>query len=255
MKKLPLIIGNWKMNKSIGESVEMIHKLRSEGIDGIKNVETVIAPSYLALAAVQKVCKGSRIRLAAQNVSCLQGNYCGEISPHMLAGLCQYAVVGHSERRIWFGDTDEMVNRRLHACLEAEITPILCIGDTKEERDAGRTEEAVERQLTLGLNGVADPSDVVILYEPVWALGTGISLAGVQAGEYIGGLRRKIARLYDEKKAQAVRMIYAGSVRPDNAAEFISRLEIDGLAVGTASLDAERFCEIVRMVSDFYNIS
>ncbi len=245
----PLVIGNWKTNKSIGESVEMIHKLRSEGIDSIKNVETVIAPSYLAMAIVQKECEGSGIRLAAQNASCLQGNCCGEISPHMLSGLCQYAVVGHSERRKYCGDTDETVNRRLIACLDAGITPILCTGDTREEMQAGLTEDVIERQLVLGMNGVKDPSQVVILYEPVWALGTGVSPTGAQAGEIIGALRQKIARHYDDLAAQSVRIVYAGSVRPENASEFIGRPEIDGLAVGNASLDADCFLEIVRIVS------
>lgn len=251
MKK-PLILGNWKMNKNIEESVELIRKLRAEGIDGIENAETVIAPSYLAIAPVCQACEGSVIQLAAQHVSFMQGNYCGEISPDMLSGLCRYAVKGHSERRIYFGDTDETVNRRLAACLEAGITPVLCTGDTKEEMEAARTEEAVERQLARGLNGVEDPSGVVVLYEPVWALGTGVSPAGGKAGDIIGGIRRKIARLYDEKTAQDVRLIYAGSVRPENAAEFIAQPEIDGLAVGTASLFADRFLEIIRTVSNIY---
>lgn len=254
-KKRPLVIGNWKMNKSIKESVDIVQALRSEPlcVDAIKNVDILITPSYIALTDVKEACRGSVMLLGGQDVFYIQtGAYCGAVSPRMLSEVCGYAFVGHSERRMYFGETDEIVNKKLLACIEAGITPVFCLGESSEAYGSGKTEEYIMSQLIAGLKGAALPKDIVILYEPVWALGTG-KVPEPERVDYIMGLLQKaVFDRYGREAFNKIRFVYAGSINSDNAASYAGLKNVDGLALGTASLYADKFCSIVRTVSDLY---
>jgi triosephosphate isomerase len=245
----PLIAGNWKMNTNIGEAEELVGKMINE-LDGIKNVDRVVCPPFVSLAAVAEIIKGSTIKLGAQNVYFEnKGAYTGEVSPLMLFGLCQFIIIGHSERRQYFNETDEIVNKKVKAALGAGIKPILCLGEKLEENEAGRTAEVVSRQLGSALAGVTSLGGAVIAYEPIWAIGSGRSASGRQANQTIALIRRRLARLFDEETAQNTRILYGGSVTADNITDFVSQPEIDGALVGGASLKPEQFISIVEQTA------
>jgi triosephosphate isomerase len=198
------------------------------------------------LALSRDVLAGSTIKVGAQNVFWEEkGAFTGEVSPPMLSDFCEYVIVGHSERRKYFGETDETVNRRLKAALAQGLRPIFCIGETAEEREAGRTEEVLLRQVRGGLAGIEIGPGFVVAYEPVWAIGTGVPATGEMANETIGLIRRELASLYGGELAQAARIQYGGSVDGANIAEFMAEPEIDGALVGGASLKADVFTAIV----------
>ncbi|MBI4180684.1 MAG: triose-phosphate isomerase, partial [Chloroflexi bacterium] len=178
-----------------------------------------------------------------------KGAYTGEISPLMLANLCEFVIIGHSERRQFFGDTGEIVNKKIKAALKVGLKPILCLGERLEENEAGRTEEVVTEQLRSSLDGIAYHRDLVIAYEPVWAIGTGKAATAQQANQTMGIIRRDFARLYDKEVTQQLRILYGGSVTADNIAEFMPQAEIDGALVGGASLKADQFVSIVRQTA------
>ena len=246
----PLIAGNWKMNTKVDEAVALVYKM-IESLDKIRNVEKVICPPFVSLAAVAERIKDSPIKLGAQNMYFEgKGAYTGEISPLMLADLCQFVIIGHSERRQYFNETDEIINNKVKAALKYGIKPILCVGEKLEENEAGKTAKIVSQQLGSALADVDSLGGTVIAYEPVWAIGTGRSATGEQANETIGLIRRKIASLYDEEVAQNVRLLYGGSVTDENIAEFIKQTEIDGALVGGASLKAEQFISIVKQTAE-----
>jgi triosephosphate isomerase len=248
--RTPMIAANWKMNTTVDEAVALIGKM-FEALDKIKNVEKVVCPPFVSLAAVAEIIKGSSLKLGAQNMHFEdKGAYTGEVSPLMLAGLCQFVIIGHSERRQYFNETDEIINKKLKAALKYGIEPILCIGEKLEENEAGMTAEVVSRQLKSALADVVNLSDAVIAYEPVWAIGSGRSATGEQANKTIALIRRKIADLYDKAAAQNIRLLYGGSVTAENIAEFIKQPEIDGALVGGASLKAEQFISIVRQTAE-----
>lgn len=248
--RLPVVAGNWKMNTTIEEAVALAGQLRA-GLDDIPGVEAVVCPPFVSLAAVKIVIEGSTVRLGAQNMFYKEkGAYTGEISPPMLADLCHYVIIGHSERRLHFGETDEGVNRKLKAALGVGLKPIFCVGETLAEKETGRTEDVLSRQLTQGLAGIEDLDGMVIGYEPVWAIGTGRAASGGQANDTIGFIRRRLAGLYSEETAGSIRIQYGGSVNADNIAEFVSQPEIDGALVGGASLKAEQFISIVRQTAE-----
>jgi len=247
--RLPLIAGNWKMNTTVSEATKLVFTMR-DGLDGIANVEKVLCPPFVSLAAVRELLKESSIKLGAQNLFYeARGAYTGEISPVMIAELCEYVIIGHSERRQYFNETGEIVNKKIMAALKAGIKPILCIGERLAENEAGRTEEVVTEQLEASLAGVNNPDGLVIAYEPVWAIGTGKAATGQQANETIALIRRTIARLYDDNFAGDLRILYGGSVTAGNATEFMQQSEIDGALVGGASLDANTFMDIVVQTS------
>ena len=247
---LPLIAGNWKMNTTVSEAVALVSEMRP-GLDEIDKVEKVICPPFISLAAVKEVIKGSSIKLGAQNMYFeSRGAYTGEISPIMLAELCEYVIIGHSERRQYFGESGEIINKKVRAALKVGLKPILCIGEKLDDYEAGRAEKVVTKQLESALAGIGDISGLVIAYEPVWAIGTGRAATGKQANETIGLIRRNMAKLYSGETAQGLRILYGGSVTGVNAAEFIKQPEIDGALVGGASLDADQFLSIVRQTAE-----
>jgi len=234
--RVPIIAGNWKMNTTLSEATELVKAMRAE-LDQIDNVEKVICPPFISLARVGELIKGSSLKLGAQNVYFEEkGAYTGEISPLMLTDQCEFVIIGHSERRQYFNETGEIVNKKIVAALKVGLKPILCIGERLEENEAGRTEEVVTEQLRSSLAEIAYLNGLVIAYEPVWAIGTGRAATGEQANETIGLIRRNIAKLYDKETAQNMRILYGGSVTAANTAEFINQPEIDGALVGGASL-------------------
>ena len=245
-----MIAGNWKMNTTVGEAIELVNEMRQE-LDRIDNVDKVICPPFVSLATIKGLIKGSSIKLGAQNIYFEEkGAYTGEISPLMLADLCEFVIVGHSERRQYFNETIEVVDKKVQAALKVGLTPILCIGESSEENEAGKTEEILTRQLSSPSARLYYLGGLILAYEPIWAIGTGRAATGRQANGTIGFIRRHIAQQYGKGIAQEVRILYGGSVTADNIAEFISQPEIDGALVGGASLKASEFLNIVRQTSE-----
>jgi triosephosphate isomerase (TIM) len=247
--RIPLVAGNWKMYKTVAEARHLVSEL-VPGLQVLDGVERVLCPPFPSLLAVAALLEGTDIRLGAQNMHWeASGAYTGEVSPLMLAELCQYVILGHSERRTYFNETDETVNRKLHSALAHDLIPILCVGETLEEYEAGQTNEVVSRQMKLGLAGLqlVDGSAIVVAYEPVWAIGTGRASTASGANEVIADvIRAAMKELFGEEIAQAVRVLYGGSVKGENAAEFFSQPDIDGALVGGASLKVGDFTQIVQ---------
>jgi len=251
--RTPLIAGNWKMNTIVPEALELVRAMKDE-LEKIASVEKVICPPFVSLAPVKELLAGSAIKLGAQNLFFAEkGAYTGEVSPLMVADLCEYGIIGHSERRQYFHETGDIVNKKIVAALQADIIPIMCVGESLEENEAGKTEIVVAEQLRAALDGVEDIDGLVIAYEPVWAIGTGKSATGEQAGETIAFIRQSIASAYGEKVAQEMRILYGGSVNSANAAEFMQQPEIDGALVGGASLKASEFISIVSQTATSKN--
>ncbi len=253
MARRPIIAANWKMHKTHLEAIQAVQKLSYLlDRDDADRAEVVICPPFTALRTIETLIQSDRLRFAlgAQNVHFEEkGAFTGEVSATMLEALrCRYVIVGHSERRQLFGEADETVNRKVRAVFAHAMTPILCVGETLEERDLGNTEEKVGKQVRAATSGVAtdDLAKLVIAYEPIWAIGTGRNAEPTDAGEVIGMIRRTIASLGTEETAQAVRVQYGGSVKPGNIREFMAHPEIDGALVGGASLDPEEFALIVK---------
>jgi triosephosphate isomerase len=249
MGRLPFIAGNWKMNKTVGEAIDLVRQLKAS-ISGMEGVEVAVAPPFTALYAVHKELEGSSIRLAAQNLFWEEkGAYTGEVSPPMLKELgCQYIILGHSERRQFFGETDETVNRKMKAALGQDLKVIFCIGETLKEREEGKTFSVIERQITGGLKdiGKEEMKRVVVAYEPVWAIGTGKTATPEQAEEVHRFIREKLEKLYSRGIAEEVRIQYGGSVTPENVKGLMNQKNIDGALVGGASLKSDTFSKIVR---------
>lgn len=249
MGRMPFIAGNWKMNKTVGEAVDLVRQLKAS-ISGLEGVEVAVAPPFTALYAVGKELEGSSIRLAAQNLFWEEkGAYTGEVSPPMLKELgCQYAILGHSERRQFFGETDETVNRKMKAALGQDLKVIFCIGETLKEREGGKTFSVIERQITGGLKdiGKEEMKRIVVAYEPVWAIGTGKTATPEQAEEVHRFIREKLEKLYSRGITEEVRIQYGGSVTPENVKGLMNQKNIDGALVGGASLKSDTFSKIVR---------
>ena len=249
----PIVAGNWKMNKTVGEALTLVRELRGMVSMVRDKVEVVVAPPFTALHAVAKAIEDSNIQLAAQN--CFWepwGAFTGEISAPMLEEVgCTYVIIGHCERRQIFGETDESVNRRVKAALSSQLLPIICIGETLEQRDLGRTLDVVSRQLAGALAGfvAADVARFVIAYEPVWAIGTGRNATSSQAQEVHAHIREQLTGLYGREISERVRIQYGGSVKPDNAADLMAKPDVDGALVGGASLKAGDFAAIVKAAS------
>ena len=245
--RIPVIAGNWKLFKTISESVALVDDLKSLVAD-IHGVEIVVAPVFTALSRVCDAVKGSNILLAAQD--CYweeEGAFTGEVAPKLLKDAgCSHVIIGHSERRQYFGETDLGVNKKTKAAIAAGLTAIVCVGELLAEREAEQTFSVIETQIQGGLAGLAADSlkHVVIAYEPVWAIGTGKTASDAQAQEVHAFIRRLIARLFNQSAADAVRILYGGSVKPDNAKGLMSQPDIDGALVGGASLKAESFAAI-----------
>jgi len=245
----PLIAGNWKMNTNLSEATSLVQAMLPE-LDGIAGVEKVLCPPFISLVAVGELIKGTSVKLGAQNMfSEDKGAYTGEVSPLMLIDLCEFVILGHSERRQYFAETDEIVNKKVKKALDFGFTPILCVGERLEDNEAGRTEKIIKGQVQAALAGINPTSQLVIAYEPIWAIGTGRAANGKQANATISLVRNTVASLWDSKSAQAIRILYGGSVTGENIAEFIAEPEIDGALVGGASLKANEFVSIVSQTA------
>lgn len=246
--RTPFISGNWKMNTTLAEAVALVRKLKPL-LEPVTNVEKVVCPPFISLAAVKAELTGSSIKVGAQNLYFEEkGAYTGEVSPLMLASICEYVIIGHSERRQYFGEDGIIINRKLLAAQKAGLKPILCVGEKLAENEAGKTEYVLKTQIDEALVEV-DLNSLVIAYEPVWAIGTGKAASGRQANTTISFIRHRIAGK-DARAAGALRILYGGSVTATNAGEFLSQPEIDGALVGGASLKAEEFAAIVRQASE-----
>lgn len=247
-KRRPLIAGNWKMYKTVAEAVAFINHVKSK-LNGLDDRDVLICPPCTALAPVADLLRGSRIALGAQNVYPEpKGAFTGEISPEMLADVgCAYVIIGHSERRQYFSETDAFVNKKIKAGLLHNLIPIVCIGETLKEREENRTYEILKTQLTLGLAGIKTTGDnIVVAYEPVWAIGTGKTATTQQAQEAHAFIRDQLAAVLNRGVAGKIRILYGGSIKPENIDGLMTQPDVDGGLVGGASLDAESFIRIVK---------
>jgi triosephosphate isomerase (TIM) len=244
-----IIIGNWKMNKTVTDTIRMITELKGM-LSGKQDADVVVAPPFVSLAAAEIAAQGTPIQVASQNVHSEEsGAFTGEISTSMLVDVgCKYAIVGHSERRTLFGETDAMINKKVRALLDNELIPVFCLGETKPQRAAGKTFDVVETQLREGLRGVSDTDavQVIVAYEPVWAIGTGETATPATAQEVHQFLREKLGVIFRKELAHEIRIIYGGSVNRDNIRDLMAQPDIDGALVGGASLDARSFADIVH---------
>ena len=251
--KMRVIAGNWKMYKTVDEAVELVNSIR-DGIGEFPRVEVIVCPPFISLAKIKDIVMGSSIKLGAQNVFYEEtGAYTGEISPGMLVGLCQYVIIGHSERRGYFNETNEIVNRKLKAAIRHGLKPILCVGENLAEKESGATESLITRQLTEGLRGI-DTSALLIAYEPIWAIGTGRAASGPYANNVMSLIRKFLAERFTPREAENIPLLYGGSVNPGNIAEFLSQHDIDGALVGGASLKSEQFLSIVQQANDIRSL-
>ncbi len=246
--RTPIIAGNWKMNKTAAEAVEFVREIRN-GLGQIKGVDKVVCPPFVALPGVFDALQATDIGIGAQNMHFAEnGAYTGECAPNMLTPFCQYVILGHSERRAYFGETDDGVNKKAKAALAHGLIPIICVGETLEQNEAGETQAFVSGQVRAALEGLtADQvAGLIIAYEPIWAIGTGKSASAAQAGSIIGlSVRGPIAEMFGEETAQKVRIQYGGSVKENNIAEYMAQPDIDGALVGGASLKTG-FVELVK---------
>jgi triosephosphate isomerase len=246
--RIPFIAGNWKMYKTVSEAVVFVKELRT-AVKDVDRVEIVLAPAFTALHAVAEAARNTNLGVAAQDLYWeREGAFTGEVSADMVkeAGA-EYAIVGHSERRRMFGETDAIVNRKAMAALGAGLTPIVCIGETLDERERDDTLAVLDRQIKDGLDRVSaeQVADIVLAYEPVWAIGTGRTATATQAGEAHAHIRKRVRQWFGADAAERCHIIYGGSVKPDNIRELIAETDVDGALVGGASLDVRGFADIV----------
>ena len=248
-KRRPIIAGNWKMNKTSTEARDLASKLIPL-VSGVKDRDIVLAPPFTSLPAVAETIKGTNMALSAQDLFWEEkGAFTGEISAEMLLDLgCKYVIIGHSERRQFFGETDETVNKKVRQALNKGLLPIVCAGELLSEREAGKANEVIERQVVGALKGVtaAEMQKIVIAYEPVWAIGTGKTATPDQANEIHAFIRQKIKSMYNGDVAGALRIQYGGSVTPENVSTLMAKPDIDGALVGGASLKPESFAALVN---------
>jgi triosephosphate isomerase len=251
-KRTPVIAGNWKMYKTSAEAIALVQELAAL-VANASGREIVICPPFTVLPAVKPALVGTNIKLGAQNLSWeAQGAFTGEISAPMLKDVgCEYVIIGHSERRQFFAETDENVSRKLKAALSAGLIPIVCVGESLSEREAGITSTVVSRQVKLGLAGLSpdDAKTIIIAYEPIWAIGTGKTATAEDANAMCSFIRLIVTGMFGTPVADAMRIQYGGSVKPDNVDELMATSDIDGALVGGASLKAADFARIVNFVT------
>jgi len=247
--RLIMIAGNWKMNTTVGEAINLIKQIIPQ-VNDTAGVEVVLCPPYVSLVPAYKLVQGSHTRLGAQNLFYEEkGAYTGEISPLMLSDLCEYVIIGHSERRQYFQETGDIISKKVNAAIKNNLKPILCVGENLVQYESGKTREVVGSQLESSLSGVSGADKLTIAYEPVWAIGTGKAATGKQANETVNMIRLFISIKYGTEIADNMRILYGGSVTPANISEFVSQPDIDGALVGGASLKAGDFAEIVKLAS------
>ena len=245
-----IVAGNWKMNTTLDEAAALASEVAA-GAPDPNNVEIILCPPFISLAAVRQAVSGSPVMVGAQNMYFESaGAFTGEVSPEMLRSLCQFVILGHSERRQLFGETDETVNRKVHVALAAGLKPIVCVGETLAQREAGQAADVVEGQVLAGVADVHDITDVVLAYEPIWAIGTGRAATPEIAEEIMGGPIHDALRDLFGDDADSVPLLYGGSVSPGNAAAFAAQPSIHGALVGGASLQADQFLQIAAAVAD-----
>ena len=240
--RTPIVAGNWKMNKTVAEARELVAELVPL-VKNISDVKIILCPPAPALLPVSALLEGTQIGLGAQNMHWESGGaYTGELAPVMVSEFCDFIILGHSERRAYFGETDETVNKKVKAAQSEGLTPIVCVGESLEENQAEKTAEVVTKQIKAGLADVTP--NLIIAYEPIWAIGTGLAATGEMANDTIKTIRAVLAELFGNDEAEKIRILYGGSVKGSNAAEFFSQSDIDGALVGGASLKADAFAEI-----------
>lgn len=246
--RTPIIAGNWKMNNTIEDAVKLVEEIKSFDLN--KDVEAVVCVPFTNIKEVKKSIEGTEIKLGAQNMHWEEnGAFTGEISPIMLKELeVDYVILGHSERRQYFNETDETVNKKMKSALNHNLKPILCIGETLEEKEAGQEKEVVENQVKKAFENISKENlkNVVIAYEPIWAIGTGKTASADDANHMIGFIRNIMGKIYGEDSKEVIRIQYGGSVKPDNVAELMGKGEVDGALVGGASLKAEDFAKLIN---------
>lgn len=250
--RTPIVAGNWKMNTTLSEALTLVDAMLPE-LDALSTVERVVCPPFISLVSVAERLRGTSVLVGAQNCHTEpKGAFTGEISPTMLAGLVTYVILGHSERRQYFGEADDLVGQKARAALDHGLKAIVCVGERLDENEAGSTREVVERQLrgALGRLSDADLEHIVVAYEPVWAIGTGRAATPEIANDVISFIRSTLGALVNGNSAELVRVQYGGSVTPDNFLDFIAQSEIDGALVGGASLNAASFVQIVRQAAE-----
>jgi len=252
MNRIPIVAGNWKMNKNAAEARSLLDTMVNE-LKAVNGVEKVICPPFTALDSVSKILSGSGISVGAQNIFWEEkGAFTGELAPLMIKEFCTYVIIGHSERRTYFGETNDSVNKRVQAALKHDLTPIVCVGETLDEYESGRTAEVVRKQIVEGLAGTSpnSASRLIVAYEPVWAIGTGKASSGENANAVHGNvIRPALSELFGEEISRTIRIQYGGSVTSTNASEFFSQTDIDGALVGGASLKPDEFISIVKAAS------
>jgi triosephosphate isomerase len=250
--RTPILAGNWKMNKTVAEAIALTQAMKADLL-AISGVERVLCPPFLAVPDVSRLVAGTEIAVGAQNLYWEEnGAFTGEVAPGMVQEFCQYVIIGHSERREFFGETDETVNKKIGAALAVGLVPIVCVGETLALRQQGKTESWIEGQVEKALDGFSaqQVSGMVIAYEPIWAIGTGLAATAEEAERVCGAVvRAKVQQLYSTDTAQAVRIQYGGSVKPSNTLEIMAQPNIDGGLVGGASLKATDFVACVQLTA------
>ncbi len=245
----PIAAGNWKMNNNIDESEKLIVDLKAL-VKDVEDVEIVVAPPFTALSMVSSRLIGTNIKLASQNMHFeSSGAYTGEVSVNMLVDVgCEYVIIGHSERRAYFAETNDTVNKKLKTAMNNDLTPIVCVGETLAQRESDKAFEVIEGQIKQGLSGISveDAEKIVVAYEPIWAIGTGKTATKEQAQEVHAFIRKTLTAMFSDNAAAAIRILYGGSVKPENVDELMLQEDIDGVLVGGAALKAESFARIVK---------
>jgi triosephosphate isomerase (TIM) len=250
--RTPIIAGNWKMNTSVNEAIELVKRMLQ--MDRVKGVKKIICPPFVSLIPVKNLIENSSIELGAQNMYFEEkGAMTGEISPVMLNELCRYVILGHSERRQYFAETDEMINKKVKTAIRFNLVPILCVGETLKEKETEKTHDVVSRQVSRGLKGINATDSLVIAYEPVWAIGTGKSASVAEATSTISLIRATVEEIWSREEAQAISILYGGSTNKQNITEFVRQDEIDGALVGGASLKADEFVDMVKQTAEIKN--
>jgi len=248
MPRTPIVAGNWKMNTDAAAARDLV-EIKAAGAPSVKGVEKILCPPFVYLPLVADLARGTTLSVGAQDLHWEEkGAFTGEVSATMLRDFATHAIIGHSERRQYFGETDESVNKKLRAALTHDLTPIVCVGETGEQRNAGQTQDVLRRQVRGALSDITLPGSAIVAYEPVWAIGTGVAATAQDASDAIAFIRAEVAALQGDATAQAIRILYGGSVTPANIAELVSQPEIDGGLVGGASLVADSFAAMVKAI-------
>jgi triosephosphate isomerase len=250
MPRTPIVAGNWKMNTNAASARELLEAIAAGNPDSVTNVEKIVCPPFVYLPLASDILDASSVKVGGQDLHWEEkGAFTGEVSGPMLRDYAEYVIIGHSERRAYFGDTDEWVNRKLKAALSHGLIPIVCVGEILDQRNAGQTLDVLKTQIAGALDDVSLGPTAIIAYEPVWAIGTGVAATSADAQEAIAFIRGQVAELQGHAIADAIRILYGGSVTPANIAEYVGLPDVDGGLVGGASLVAASYLEMIRNVS------